>query len=156
MNLEDYDPDEIDERVLEYEIVHNIKSFIMAFGQDFAFMGNQYRLEVDGEDLFVDLLFYHRGLRCLVAVELKTGKFKGAYAGQLNTYLSALDDLVRRPDENPSIGLILCKEKSDKMVEYAFRNTTTPMGVATYTLTSKLPKQYSEALPNPDDLAKLL
>ena len=81
---------------------------------------------------------------------------KGAYAGQLNTYLSALDDLVRRPDENPSIGLILCKEKSDKMVEYAFRNTTTPMGVATYTLTSKLPKQYSEALPNPDDLAKLL
>lgn len=156
VNLEDYDPDEIDERVLEYEIVHNIKSFIMAFGQDFAFMGNQYRLEVDGEDLFVDLLFYHRGLRCLVAVELKTGKFKGAYAGQLNTYLSALDDLVRRPDENPSIGLILCKEKSDKMVEYAFRNTTTPMGVATYTLTSKLPKQYSEALPNPDDLAKLL
>lgn len=156
VNIEDYDPDEIDERILEYEIVHNIKSFIMAFGQDFAFMGNQYRIEVDGEDLFVDLLFYHRGLRCLVAVELKTGKFKGAYAGQLNTYLSALDDLVRRPDENPSIGLILCKEKSDKMVEYAFRNTTTPMGVATYTITSRLPKQYSEALPNPDDLVKLL
>ena len=156
VNLEDYNPDDIDERVLEYEIVHNIKSFIMTFGQDFAFMGNQYRLEVEGEELYVDLLFYHRGLRCLVAVELKTGKFKGAYAGQLNTYLSALDDLLRRPDENPSIGLILCKEKSDKIVEYAFRNTTTPMGVATYTLTSELPKQYSESLPNPDDLAKLL
>ena len=155
VDLED-DSDIIDERVLETQIVKNIKNFIMAFGQDFAFMGNQYRLTVDEEDLFVDLLFYHRGLRCLVAVELKSGKFKGAYAGQLNTYLSALDDLVRRPDENPSIGLILCKEKSDKMVEYAFRNTTTPMGVATYTLTSKLPKQYSEALPNPDDLAKLL
>lgn len=150
------DSDVIDEKVLETQIIKNIKNFIMAFGQDFAFMGNQYRLTIDDEDLFVDLLFYHRGLRCLVAVELKSGKFKGAYAGQLNTYLSALDDLVRRPDENPSIGLILCKEKSDKMVEYAFRNTSTPMGVATYTLTSKLPKQYSEALPNPNDLAKLL
>lgn len=156
VNLEDYDPDAIDEKVLEYEIVHNIKSFIMAFGQDFAFMGNQYRLEVDGENLFIDLLFYHRGLRCLVAVELKTGKFKGAYAGQLNLYLSALDELVRRPDENPSIGLILCKEKSDKMVEYAFRDMTKPMGVATYTLTSQLPKQYAESLPNPEDLRKLL
>lgn len=155
VDLED-DNDVLDEKVLETEIVKNIKNFIMAFGQDFAFMGNQYRLTVDEEDLFIDLLFYHRGLRCLVAVELKSGKFKGVYAGQLNTYLSALDDLVRRPDENPSIGLILCKEKSDKMVEYAFRNTTTPMGVATYTLTAKLPKQYSEVLPNPDDLAKLL
>ena len=152
----DDDNDVLDERVLEAQIVKNIKNFIMAFGQDFTFMGNQYRLTVGEEDLFVDLLFYHRGLRCLVAVELKSGKFKGAYAGQLNTYLSALDDLVRHPDENPSIGLILCKEKSDKMVEYAFRNTTTPMGVATYTLTAKLPKKYSEVLPDPDDLVKLL
>lgn len=152
----DDDNDIIDEKILEAQIVRNIKNFIMAFGQDFTFMGNQYRLTVEEEDLYVDLLFYHRGLRCLVAVELKNGKFKGAYAGQLNTYLSALDDLVRRPDENPSIGLILCKEKSDKMVEYAFRNMTTPMGVATYTLTSKLPKQYSDTLPNPDDLIKLL
>lgn len=153
----DWDDDDIiDEKVLELQIVKNIKNFIMAFGQDFTFMGNQYRLTVDEEDMFVDLLFYHRGLRCLVAVELKSGKFKGAYAGQLNTYLSALDDLVRRPDENPSIGLILCREKSDRMVEYAFRNMSAPMGVATYTMTSKLPKQYSEALPNPDDLVKLL
>lgn len=150
------DDDFIDEKVLEAQIVRNIKNFIMAFGQDFTFMGNQYRLTVGEEDLFVDLLFYHRGLRCLVAVELKSGRFKGAYAGQLNTYLSALDDLVRHPDENPSIGLILCKEKSDKMVEYAFRNMSSPMGVATYTLTSKLPKKYSDALPRPDDLIKLL
>lgn len=98
----------------------------------------------------------HRGLQCLVAVELKSGKFKGSYAGQLNTYLSALDDLVRRPNENPSIGLILCKEKSDKMVEYAFRNVSSPMGVATYTITSKLPKAYRDALPNPEDLRKIL
>lgn len=95
-------------------------------------------------------------MRCLVAVELKRGKFKAAYAGQLNLYLSALDDLVRRPDENPSIGLILCKEKSDKIVEYSFRDMTKPMGVATYTLTSKLPQKYSDALPSPDDLIKLL
>ena len=152
----DDDSDVIDEKILEVQIVKNIKNFIMAFGQDFTFMGNQYRLTVDEEDLFVDLLFYHRGLRCLVAVELKSGKFKGAYAGQLNTHLSALDDLFRRPDENPSIGLILCKEKSDKIVEYAFRDMTKPMGVATYTLTSKLPQKYSDALPNPDDLIKLL
>lgn len=156
INLEDYDPDEIDEKILEYEIVHNIKTFIMAFGQDFTFMGNQYRLEVDGEELFIDLLFYHRTLRCLVAVELKRGKFKGAYAGQLNVYLSALDDLIRHPDENPSIGLILCREKSDKMVEYAFRDMSKPMGVATYKLMSELPRQYSQVLPKPDDLRKLL
>lgn len=152
----DCDDDIVDERILESQIVKNIKNFIMAFGSDFTFMGNQYRLTVDEEDMFVDLLFYHRGLRCLVAVELKSGKFKSAYAGQLNAYLSALDDMVRRPDENPSIGLILCREKSDNMVEYAFRNISTPMGVATYTLTSKLPKKYSDALPNPDDLIKLL
>ncbi len=156
VNIEDYDPDDIDEKVLENEIVHNIKSFIMSFGHDFAFMGNQYRLEVDGEELYIDLLFYHRGLRCLVAVELKSGKFKGAYAGQLNVYLSALDDLVRHPDENPSIGLILCREKSDKMVEYAFRDITKPMGVATYTFTSELPSNYYNALPAPDDLRKIL
>lgn len=153
----DLEDDEIvDEKILESEIIKNIKNFIMAFGQDFAFMGNQYRLTVDEEELFIDLLFYHRGLRCLVAVELKRGKFKSYYAGQLNTYLSALDDLVRRPDENPSIGLILCKEKSDKIVEYAFRDMSKPMGVATYTLTSQLPKEYRDTLPNPNDLRKLL
>ena len=156
INLDVLDPDDIDERILENEIVQNIKSFIMSFGSDFAFMGNQYRLEVEGETLYIDLLFFHRGLKCLVAVELKSGKFKGAYAGQLNTYLSALDDLIRKPDENPSIGLILCKEKSDKIVEYAFRDTTKPMGVATYKLTSKLPQEYKNALPNPEDLRKLL
>lgn len=150
------DDDLVDEKILESEIVRNVKNFIMAFGSDFTFMGNQYRLNVDGEDLFVDLLFYHRGLRCMVAVELKGGKFKGAYTGQLNTYLSALDDLVRRPDENPSIGLILCKEKSDKMVEYAFRNISSPMGVATYTLTTRLPNEYKETLPNPEELQKIL
>lgn len=150
------DEDLIDEKVLEAEIVKNIKNFIMAFGQDFAYMGNQYRLHVDGQDYFVDLLFYHRGLRCLVAIELKRGAFKAPYAGQLNLYLSALDEYVKRPDENPSIGIILCKEKSDKTVEFAFRNMTSPMGVATYTLRKELPEEYKNALPNPDDLKQFL
>ena len=150
------DDDLIDEKVLEAEIVKNIKNFIMAFGQDFAYMGNQYRIHVDGQDYFVDLLFYHRGLRCLVAIELKRGAFKAPYAGQLNLYLSALDEYVRHPDENPSIGIILCKEKSDKTVEFAFRNMTSPMGVATYTLSKELPEEYKNALPNPDDLKQLL
>ncbi len=150
------DVDLIDEKILEAEIVKNIKNFIMAFGQDFAYMGNQYRLNVDGQDYFVDLLFYHRGLRCLVAIELKRGAFKAPYAGQLNLYLSALDEYVKRQDENPSIGIILCKEKSDKTVEFAFRNMTSPMGVATYTLRKELPEEYKNALPNPDDLKQFL
>lgn len=150
------DEDLIDEKILEAEIVKNIKNFIMAFGQDFAYMGNQYRLNVDGQDYFVDLLFYHRGLRCLVAIELKRGAFKAPYAGQLNLYLSALDEYVKRQDENPSIGIILCKEKSDKTVEFAFRNMTSPMGVATYTLRKELPEEYKNALPNPDDLKQFL
>lgn len=150
------DEDLIDEKILETEIVKNIKNFIMAFGQDFAYMGNQYRLTVDGHDYFVDLLFYHRGLRCLVAIELKRGSFRAPYAGQLNFYLSALDEYVKRPEENPSIGIILCKEKSDKTVEFAFRNMTSPMGVATYTLRKELPEEYKNALPNPDDLKQLL
>lgn len=155
VELED-DEDLVDEKILEGEIVKNVKNFIMAFGQDFAYMGNQYRLNVEGQDYFIDLLFYHRGLRCLVAIELKSGSFKPPYAGQLNFYLGALDAYVKRPDENPSIGIILCKEKSDKIVEFAFRNMTSPMGVATYTLRKELPEEYKNALPDPDDLRKLL
>lgn len=150
------DEDLIDEKVLESEIVRNIKNFIMAFGPDFTFMGNQYRLNVDGHDFFIDLLFYHRGLRCLVAVELKRGEFKAPYVGQLNFYLSALDEYVKHPEENPSIGIILCKERSDKIVEFAFRNSSSPMGVATYTFSNELPERYKNALPDPNDLKKLL
>lgn len=153
----DLDDEEfIDEKVLEAEIIKNIKNFIMAFGTDFTYMGNQYRLTIDEQDFFVDLLFYHRGLRCLVAVELKRGAFKPPYMGQMNMYLSALDEYVKRPDENPSIGIILCREKSDKIVEFAFRNVSSPMGVATYTLKKNLPEEYRDALPSPDDLRKLL
>lgn len=155
VELED-DEDLFDEKILEGEIVKNVKDFIMAFGQDFAYMGNQYRLNVEGLDYFIDLLFYHRGLRCLVAIELKRGSFKPPYAGLLNFYLGALDAYVKRPDENPSIGIILCREKSDKIVEFAFRNMTSPMGVATYTLRKELLEEYKDALPDPDDLKQLM
>jgi hypothetical protein len=130
VNIEDEDA--FDERVLENEIVRNIKNFIMAMGTDFTFMGNQYHLKVGEEDYYVDLLFYHRRLRCLVAAELKRGRFRAEYVGKLNLYLSALDEYVKLPDENPSIGIILCRSKDDKVVEFSFRDTFKAMGVATY------------------------
>jgi len=154
VNVED--PDTFDEKVLEQQIVHNIKNFILAFGKDFAFMGNQYRLIVSGKEYFIDLLFYHRSLRCLVAVELKNTEFMAEHAGKMNLYLSALDDCVRNPDENPSIGIILCRDKDEKTVEYAFRGISTPMGVAKYRTADELPPEIRNALPDPEELRKLL
>ena len=113
------DPDFVDEKDVEQQIVKNIKDFIMALGGDFSFMGNQYRLIVDGEESCIDLLFFNRRLRSLVAVELKSGKFKPEYAGKMNYYLSALDEYVKMPDENPSIGIILCRSMNEKKVEFS-------------------------------------
>lgn len=155
INLEDSD-EEIDERVLEHEIVQNIKNFIMSLGSDFSFMGNQYRLTVDEDEYFIDLLFFHRGLQALVAFELKKGKFKPEYVGKMNFYLSALDDLIKQPHENPSIGIILCKEKKNKKVEYSFRDINKPMGVAVFKTSETLPKKYQKALPSPEELKQLL
>ena len=104
----------------------------MTFGQDFSFIGNQYRMEVAGEEMFIDLLFFNRELNSLVAVELKSGKFRTSYLGQLNTYLSALDTYIRKPHENPSIGIILCKEMNQTFVEFAVRDYNKPMGVARF------------------------
>jgi predicted nuclease of restriction endonuclease-like (RecB) superfamily len=137
INIESPD-DEPDERVLESEIVNNIRKFIMSLGKDFSFIGNQYRLVVERE-YFVDLLFFNRQLQCLVAFELKRGDFKPEYLGKMNFYLSALDDLVRLPHENPSIGIILCKSQNQKTVEYAFRDMAKPMGVATDKVATELP-----------------
>lgn len=154
INIED--PDELDERLLENEIVLHIKKFIMALGNDFSFMGNQYRLEVDEKEFFIDLLFFNRKIQCLVAIELKRGEFKPEYAGKLNFYLSALDEYIKLPHENPSIGIILCKSQSQKIVEFAFRDTSKPMGVATYQLATQLPEQYRNILPDAETLKKLL
>lgn len=150
------DPDDVDELDVEDQIVLNIKNFILAVGTDFTFMGNQYRLIVDGEESKVDLLFFNRRLRCLVAVELKGGKFKPEYAGKLNFYLSALDEYVKLPDENPSIGIILCRGMSEKKVAFTFRDMTKPMGVATYRSSNELPEQYRNILPSAEELQKLL
>ncbi len=155
VNVEDAD-DEIDERVLEREIVLNIKKFLMALGSDFSFMGNQYRIIVDEDEYFIDLLFFHRGLQSLVALELKTGKFKPEYIGKMNFYLSALDDLLKKPHENSSIGIILCKEKDRKKVEYSFRDFSKPMGVATYKTSSCLPPELKDVLPDAETLKKLM
>ena len=150
-------PDETsDERVMEDKIVSDIRHFIMTLGQGFTFIGNQYRLELDGEEFFIDLLFFNRVLRCLVAFELKKGKFKPEYAGQLNFYLNVLDKKVKLEDENPSIGIILCKEKSNTVVEYSISTIDNAMGVASYRTSQELPNEMKGILPDPVELAKLL
>jgi hypothetical protein len=146
----------INERVLERELVLNIKKFLMSLGSDFSFMGNQYRILVEEDEYFIDLLFFHRGLQALIAFELKRGKFKPEYIGKMNFYLSVLDDLVRKPHENPSIGIILCKEKDQKKVEYSFRDFSKPLGVATYKTSDTLPPQLKNALPDAETLKKLM
>lgn len=154
INIED--PDELDERLLENEIVLNIKKFIMALGHDFAFLGNQYRIIIDDTEYFIDLLFYNRKLQSLVAIELKRGEFKPEYAGKMNFYLSALDEYVKLPHENHSIGIILCRSQKSKIVEFAFRDSSKPMGVATYKLSRELPSEIAIYLPNAEDLINLL
>lgn len=150
------DIQDIDERVVEKEIIHNIKKFIMTFGRDFAFVGNQYHLEAFSEDFFPDLLFFNRELNCLVIVELKTGDFKPGYLAQLMTYLRILDDKVKKPHENPSIGIVLCKNANKDFVEYVIQDYAKPMGVATYRLSEDMPEKLREALPDVEDLKKLL
>jgi len=155
VNIESPD-DEPDERVLESEVVSNIRKFIMSLGKDFSFIGSQYRLVVEEQEYFIDLLFFNRQLQALIAIELKKGAFKPEYLGKMNFYLSALDDLVRLPHENSSIGIILCKTKKDKIVEYSFRDTTKPMGVSTYKVSKKLPSKYKNVLPDAERLKELL
>ena len=145
-----------DERVVEQAIVHNVKNFIMTFGNDFTFVGNQYRLEKYGEIQFPDLLFFNRELKALVCVELKSGPFKTAYLGQLAGYLRILDDEVRKPDENPSIGILLCSNANSKFVEYVIQDYDKPMGVATYRTTVDMEDRLRKALPDIEQLKALL
>ncbi len=147
---------DIDERVVEQKIVQNIKKFIMTFGRDFAFIGNQYHLEVYGVEHFPDLLFFNRELNCMVCIELKTGEFKTSYLGQLTTYLRILDDKVKKAHENPTIGIVLCKTANKDYVEYVIQDYNKPMGVATYQTFDDMPESLRRALPNMDELRKLL
>ena len=159
INIEEMEvdkPEDIDERVIEKAIVRNIKQFIMTFGRDFAYIGNQYHLEIFGEELFPDLLFLNRELNCMVVVELKKAAFKPAYIGQLQTYMKVLDDKVRKPHENPTIGILLCKSANKAFVEYVIRDYTNPMGVATYKTAEDMSEELRKALPDMDEMRKLL
>ena len=158
INVEDIDAQEkdVDERLVEQRIVHNIKRFIMTLGRDFTFVGNQYHLEIYGEEMWSDLLFFNRELNALVAIELKIGKFKPIYLGQLYAYLQVLDDKVRKPHENPSIGIVLCKSANQAYAEYAVRDYNKPMGVATYKAFSDMPVEMQKTLPDIEELKKLM
>ncbi|HDO22865.1 MAG TPA: DUF1016 domain-containing protein, partial [Nitrospirae bacterium] len=142
------------ERELERRIVNSIRDVLLEFGHGFAFIGNQYPIKLNDEEYFIDLLFYHRKLKCLVAIELKTGRFKPEYAGKMNFYLNLLNDFVREPDENPSIGIILCGDRNRIEVEYSLKGIDKPVGVAEYTLTRKLPAELADKLPKPEELEK--
>ncbi len=144
--------EEHSEKELDRALLENVRRFLIEMGSYFTFVGNQYRLEIDGQEFFIDLLLYHRQLRCLVAIELKIGAFKPEYAGKMQFYLSALNDRAKLSDENPSIGIILCKDKSRTIVEYALKDTKKPIGVSTYKLTEKLPRELKKYLPSPEEI----
>ena len=150
------DKNDIDERVVEKQIIENVKKFIMTFGKDFAFLGNQYHLEIYGENFIPDLLFFNRSLNALVVFELKTGDFKSIYLAQLMTYLRILDDKVRKPHENPSIGIVLCRNANKDFVKYVIQDYDKPMGVATFDTLSDMPERLQKALPDIEELKKLL
>lgn len=147
---------DVDERIIEQSIVNNIRDFIIRFGKDFIFMGNQYRVVLEGEEMFIDLLFFSRELASMVAVELKYGKFKSSYLGQLCAYLQALDLTVKKPHENPSIGIVLCKEMNEAFVDIVVRSYDNPMGVATYKTKQDMPENLKKALPDLDEMKALL
>lgn len=144
------------EREMEISLIKNIRSFLMEMGGDFTFMGNQYRLAVGEETFYIDLLLYHRRLKSLIAIELKTGKFKPEYAGKMQFYLTALNETVKTEEENPSIGIIICKEKDRTTVEYALKDLNSPMGIATYTIKEELPEGMKNLLPSAEEIAKSL
>jgi len=146
----------IHERELEGKLIDHIRNFLLELGQGFAFIGNQYHIELEGEDYYLDLLFYHVKLKCYVVVELKTGKFKPEHAGKMNFYLNLMDRQVKDKSDNPTIGLILCEDKKGITVEYAIDGINKPMGVSQFKLTEKLPEQLKQYLPTAEELTKLV
>lgn len=146
--------EEHSEYELEQAIIKNIRAFLMEFGPNFSFVGNQYRIVVDGKEYFIDLLLYNRRLQAMIAIELKIGEFQPEYKGKMEFYLNVLNDTVRLPHENPAIGIIICKSKSRMIVEYALKSSTMPIGVATYSLSPELPEAYKELLPTSEEIAK--
>ena len=141
---------------LEHALVKNIRNFLLEMGNMFTFVGNQFRIQIDDKEYFIDLLLYHRQLQCLVAVELKIGEFIPEYKGKMEFYLSVLNDVVKLPNENDSIGIIICQEKNRTIVEYSLKTSVQPIGVSTYQTTTLLPKEYRHLLPNEKDIREKL
>jgi predicted nuclease of restriction endonuclease-like (RecB) superfamily len=144
------------EAELEAGIINNIRAFLTEMGGDFAFIGSQYHLDVTENDYYIDLLLFHRRLRSLIAIDLKIGEFKPEYAGKMQFYLTALDETKKLSDENPSIGIIICKSKNRTRVEYTLKTANTPIGVATYSFSQNLPESMRSLLPSPDEIAKII
>ena len=142
------------ERDIEQALVKDVTKLLLELGTGFAFLGNQYHLNVGGDDFYIDLLFYNLNLRCYVVIELKTGEFKPEYAGQLNFYLSAVDGILKKNQDNPSIGLLLCKSKNDLVAEYSLKDMSKPIGVSAYQITSSLPEELERQLPSVEDIQK--
>ncbi|MDR2965589.1 MAG: PDDEXK nuclease domain-containing protein [Treponema sp.] len=142
------------EREIEHELVANIAKTILELGTGFAFVGNQYHIEVSEKDYYIDLLFYNTKLRCFVVIELKNSEFKPEYAGQLNFYLSAVDDILRHETDNPSIGIMLCKTKDKLTAEYALKDINKPIGVSEYKLSDFVPEELIDTLPSAEDIEK--
>ena len=146
----------IHERELENRLIEKLKTFLLELGYGFTFMGNQYRIDLQEKEYFVDLLFFHRKLKCLVAIDLKIGQFKPEFAGKMNFYLNLLDDVVRMQDENPSIGIILCADKNAVEVEYSLKGIDKPIAVAEYELKKNVPRRFYKQLPTPKELNDLV
>ena len=142
------------ERDIEAALIDNMTKLLLELGTGFAFLGNQYHLNIGGEDFYIDMMFYNLNLRCYVVIELKTGDFKPEYAGKLNFYLSAVDDILKTEYDNPSIGLLLCKSKNNLIAEYSLKDISKPIGVSEYRITEKLPDELEKQLPSVEDIRK--
>ena len=144
------------ERELENNLIKHMEKFLIELGSGFAFVGRQYKLEIGDDEFYIDLLFYHLKLRCFIVVELKKGKFKPEYSGQVNFYCSAIDGILAQKDDKPTIGLILCQEKNEIVAEYSLRNMTQPIGISEYQLTEVLPKEFESSLPTIEEIEQEL
>jgi predicted nuclease of restriction endonuclease-like (RecB) superfamily len=147
---------EAQEREIEHALVKHVTDFLLELGAGFAFVGRQVLLDVEGEEFFIDLLFYHLKLRCYVVIELKAGKFKPEHLGQLSFYLTAVDAQIKHPQDGPTIGLLLCKSKNKVVAEYALRDNARPMGVAEYQLVESLPPELQTSLPSIEQIEREL
>ncbi len=146
--------DDMVERDIEQALIHDVTQLLLELGTGFAFLGNQYHLNVGGDDFYIDLLFYNLNLRCYVVIELKAGDFKPEYVGQLNFYLSAVDGILKKEEDHPSIGLLLCKSKNNLVAEYSLKDISKPIGVSEYEITGHLPDDLRKQLPSVEDIRK--